>query len=81
LFGRAKLEELVASSKKAMDDNAAYMSQDIQRELTQAIKKARAWLDANPNTESGDVAAMQAATRDLMKVTQAAAADLAKSGK
>jgi len=81
VFGRAKLEELVASSKQAMDSNAAYMSQDIQRELTTAIKKASAWLEANPNTQTGDVAAMQSATRDLMKVTQAAAADLAKSGK
>jgi len=81
VFGRAKLEELVASTQKAFDDNAGYMSQDIQRETTQAVKKARAWLEANPNKETGDVAAVQAATRELMKAAMAAQADLAKSGK
>ncbi len=81
VFGRAKLEELVVTMKAALDNNAAYMSQDIQRELTQALKKTQAWLDANPNKETGDVAAVQAATRELMKVSAAAQADLAKSGK
>lgn len=81
VFGRAKLEELVASTNKAVDDNAAYMSQDVQRQTTQAVKKARAFLDANPNPDSGDVALLQAATRDLMSAAQAAAAELAKSGR
>jgi len=81
VFGRAKLEEMTVATMKAVDDNAAYMSQDIQRETTQAVKKARAFLDANPNTENGDVAAVQAATRDLMKAAMAAQADMAKSGR
>ena len=81
VFGRAKLEELTVATMRAVDDNAAYMSQDIQRETTQAVKKARAFLDANPNKVNGDVAAVQAATRDLMKATTAAQAELARSGK
>jgi molecular chaperone DnaK len=81
VFGRAKLEEMTVATLKAFDDNAAYMSQDVQRETTEAIKKARAFLDANPNKDNGDVAAVQAATRDLMKAAMAAQAELAKSGR